>query len=175
MTKEQFLERYNSKRTTKTGLSKSISAAVQHNKIYRDVSNKERVAIRNYWGALLVQLSERFVQEKWNEKKYEVEITQLKAKMNNEFDGLIDFRISHAQKSLSVFFKHLWCLGKIPTPPQCPVDRIILTRAKAPYKQRSWGYVDDIETHREKYNLIRQAALKDGFDDVLKWELENFN
>lgn len=175
MTKDAFLKKYNPNRTIKTALSKSIGAAVQHNKIYLDVSVKDRAHIRKYWGELLVQLYERFVSENWDESIYEDEIINLKDDMNNKFNDSIDFRISHSQKSISVFFKHLWCLDKISTPPQCPVDRIILTRAKAPYKERSWGFVDDIQTHRYKYNLIRQAAIKDGFDDVVKWELENFN
>lgn len=174
MTKDDFLKEYNPNRTVETALSESIGAAVKRNKIYLDVNLKDRKEIRKHWQNLLIQLYERFVNEKWDESIYEDEIIKLKDNMNNKFNDSIDFRISHSQKSISVFFKHLWCLDKISTPPQCPVDRIILTRAKAPYNERSWGLVNDIQTHRYKYNLIRQAAIKEGFDDVLKWELENF-
>ena len=174
MTQEEFLNRYNQSRTIEEALSKSISAAVQHNRLYINVPHNERVPIRDFWSNSLRQLSSRYVDENWLEPNYEYEIIELKRLVNDEFGELIDFRISHSQKSLSVFFKHLWCLGEIPIPPQCPVDRIILTRANAPHNERSWGFIDDIETHRERYNIIRQASVNDGFDNVSIWELENF-
>lgn len=175
MTKDDFLNRYNLNRTKDMALSKAISAAVQHNKLYNGVEKKGRKAIRLHWSNLLIELSDRYALENWNEDKYEEEIVRLKEAMNAEFTASIDFRISHSQKSISVFFKHLWCLDLLPQPPQCPVDRIILTRANAPYAQRSWGYVNDLEAHREKYNLIREKASIDGFENVVQWELENFN
>ena len=42
------------------------------------------------------------------------------------------FRVSHAQKSLSLLLKHAWCHGLMDEPPSCPVDRLILTAADAP-------------------------------------------
>ena len=174
MTKAEFLNRYNSTRTTEEALSKSISAAVQHNTLYNDVKLGDRKPIRDFWSSSLLLLLDRFNQEKWNENQYENEIIELKKLMNHEFRELINFRISHSQKSLSVFFKHMWCLGTHPIPPQCPVDRIILTRAQAPNNQRSWGFIDDIEMHRDRYALIRNASIADGYDNVSIWELENF-
>jgi hypothetical protein len=174
MTQEDFLNRYNQSRTIKEALSKSISAAVQHNKLYNNLSNKERERVRDFWSVSLLKLSCRYVKEIWNEHQYEDEIIKLKNIMNDNFVRLIDFRISHSQKSISIFFKHMWCLGDLPIPPQCPVDRIILTRANAPYNERKWGFVNDIETHRKRYNILRLASIEDGFDNVSIWELENF-
>ena len=174
MTQKEFLNRYNQSRTIEEALSKSISASVQHNRLYNNVLHNERVPIRDFWSKSLIELSNRYAEENWLELEYESEIIELKRLMNDEFGELIDFRISHSQKSLSVFFKHLWCLGEIPIPPQCPVDRIILTRANAPHNERSWGFINNIETHRERYDIIRQAAVADGFDNVSIWELENF-
>jgi PIN domain nuclease of toxin-antitoxin system len=175
MTKDDFLVRYNLSRTIDEALSKAISASVQHNRLYNNATNNSRAKIRAEWSKLLISISKRYCEENWNEDLYELEILHLKESMNLRFTNLINFRVSHSQKSISVFFKHLWCLDKIPVPPKCPVDRIILTRANAPYNQRSWGYIDDIETHRERYHFIREAAIRDGFDNVSQWELENFN
>ena len=175
MTKEKFLERYNKSKSQEEALSKSISAAVQHNKIYNDVDSKDRIIIREYWSSQLVDLAERYKVECWSDDSYEQEVQGLKEKMKARFPEIIDFRISHAQKSLSVFLKHMWCLGLAPTPPQCPVDRIILTNAKAPYNKRSWGYVDSITEHKVLYDIIKQAAYQSGYTDVALWELENFN
>jgi len=103
MTKAEFLNSYNSTRTTEEALSKSISAAVQHNTLYNDVKLGDRKPIRDFWSSSLLLLLDRFNQEKWNEYQYENEIIELKKLMNHEFRELINFRISHSQKSLSVF------------------------------------------------------------------------
>jgi hypothetical protein len=175
MNKEQFLDKYNKSRTINEALSRSIRAAVQHNKLYNIDSTSSRELIREFWSDSLIEISKRFVLENWNEDYYEKEIIGLKKVMNDKYGQNIDFRISHSQKSIGVFFKHLWCLGDIPTPPQCPIDRIILTKAKAPIYHRSWGAVNDIETHRLKYAFIKQKALSDGYNNVSLWELEHFN
>lgn len=174
MTQEGFLNRYNQSRTIEEALSKSIRAAVQRNRLYNNVPNEKRLHIRDIWSKSLLQMSSRYLIENWSEPQYEEVIIELKSLMNDNFGELIDFRISHSQKSLSVFFKHLWCLGDFPIPPQCPVDRIILTRANAPHNERSWCFIDDIETHRIRYDIIMQASIADGFDNVSIWELENF-
>jgi hypothetical protein len=70
------------------------------------------------------------------------------------------FRISHAQKSISVFLKHLWCMDIIPQPPQCPVDRMILERAGRRYPDTKWGYVNTIEEHMKKIKHLQDAASK---------------
>jgi hypothetical protein len=175
MTKEEFLNRYNQSRSIEEALKKSIAASVQHNKLYINVFKSERQIIRNKWSTLLVDLYQRFLDEEWDVPTYENEIIELKRKMNHFFDCKIHFRISHSQKSISVFFKHLWCLDIIPTPPQCPVDRIISSRARAPHNQRKWGFIDNIKLHRERYNLIKQVSIIDGYINVSEWELENFN
>ncbi len=118
---------------------------------------------------------ERYIINSWDENAHEKEIIKLKYSMNTEFGQLVDFRISHSQKSIGVFFKHLWCLEQISDTPQCPVDRKILTKADAPIYERSWGYVNDVETHRRKYQLIKQKSITDGFNNISQWELENFD
>jgi hypothetical protein len=174
MPRIEFLDRYNRSRTVEEALSKSISAAVQHNRLYENASNYERFGVRSFWKSKLLVLSNEFREHNWHEDAYEVEILKLKQAMNEEFRSSVDFRISHAQKSLGVFFKHLWCMDLLPLPPQCPVDRIILTRANAPYNQRSWGFVNDIHIHREKYAILRTAARIAGFQSVPEWELFHF-
>ena len=65
-------------------------------------------------------------------------------------------------------------MGEISSPPQCPVDRIILTKISAPIKDRSWGYVDTIEEHNRKYEMIKIFARSLGFDNESEWELVAF-
>ena len=174
MTKEDFLNKYNKPRTIEKALNESINAAIKRNPFYNNVSHEEKKHIKDVWKEWLKTSAKKFAEEKWDEKKYEEEIENLKLYMKEKFGLLINFRISHAQKSIGVFFKHLWCLEKIPTPPQCPVDRVILTKAGANYNERSWGKVDTIDQHRKKYSFIKKAANKAGFEHASEWELINF-
>ncbi|GAP68288.1 hypothetical protein BA6E_102288 [Bacteroidales bacterium 6E] len=171
---EDFLYKYNKSRTIEEALKKSIGAAVKRNVLYEKSQLANRLQVRNIWKQELCMLFHDYNQNHWDEMRYEFEIESLKCVMNSSFPGLIDFRISHSQKSIGVFFKHLWCLGKIPTPPQCPVDRKILTYANAPSNERSWGFVDDLNSHRHKYSYIRNAAANEGFEVVPEWELCSF-
>ncbi|MDE8740904.1 hypothetical protein PZA20_03625 [Pectobacterium polaris] len=38
------------------------------------------------------------------------------------------YKFGVAQKLLNLLLKYLWCLGHIPEPPHCPVDRLILEK-----------------------------------------------
>ena len=87
--------------------------------------------------------------------------------------GLADgFRISHSQKSLSIFSKHLWCLNLIDEPVFCAVDAIILGKTDAPSNIK-WTKISTIEAHRESYKYIETKASKSGLSIAL-WELSEF-
>jgi hypothetical protein len=177
MTKEEFINKHNPSKTIKKSLSASISASVQHNKLYKSplISNNIKKQVRDFWSSKLILIKEKYVENNWGSDKHNEIIIDLKNEMNKEFENLIDFRISHSQKSISVFFKHLWCLGLINTPPQCPVDRIILTRINLPINERKWGYIDDIEIHKNKIEKIKKTSQKEGYVNISEWELDNFN
>jgi len=84
------------------------------------------------------------------------------------------FRVSHAQKSLSLIAKHAWINGVIPMPPISVIDRIILNRASTITGRgwiRPWTHVNDIEEWQAHFDLILQAA---GKMPVAAWELIQF-
>jgi hypothetical protein len=169
--KENFLRLYNEEKSINKALEESIYAAVRRNKLYLTNDPKQRKLVRNFWSEQLINLSNSHKNNIWDEDCCEREIENLKKNMNDKFGDEIDFRISHSQKSISVFFKHLWCLDIISIPPQCPVDRIILTKANAPINERSWGIVNNIETHRKKIDYLKRAANTAGFKNIAEWEL----
>ena len=170
---DRFLKRYNPDKTNKVALSKAISAAAQHNKLYNTHDLSRRKEIRGFWAERLEELADKQRARKLTSQNYLDEVLRLKEIMNTQFND-IEFRISHSQKSISVYFKHLWCMGEISSPPQCPVDRIILTKIGAPVKDRSWGYVDTIEEHNRKYEMIIIFVRSQGFDNESEWELVAF-
>lgn len=182
--KALFLEKYNTKRSVGIALSSAIKAAVQHNSLYaKNVNEQTRISVRNAWREQLNLLVEDYKNAR-SESEYEKDIEELKKFMNNNFSNVFSqhphpifhtdagFRISHAQKSISVFLKHLWCMGKIEMPPQCPVDSIVLRKANYRYPNTKWGYINSIETHHLKIELLKTAA---NGNPLAEWELSIFN
>jgi hypothetical protein len=73
---------------------------------------------------------------------------------------LVAYRVAHAQKSLSLVLKHLWCHQKLPQgtePPGCPIDRIILDRAKRGHGI-TWTTISTMEGYRSALGLVKAAA-----------------
>jgi hypothetical protein len=180
--KKQFLERYNKSGTVEEALRKAISAAVQHNSLYSEgVSNETRSDIRGYWSEQLVDIAQN--RPAATKAVYEFQILELQNRMTVRFPtknyfspikpGILDgLRISHSQKSLSIFSKHLWCLNLIAEPVFCAVDAIILGKTNAPTHIK-WTKISTIEAHRKSYEFIEDEASKSGMT-IAQWELASF-
>ncbi|MDA7516968.1 hypothetical protein N8499_01875 [Akkermansiaceae bacterium] len=54
-----------------------------------------------------------------------------------------------------------WCIDEVDTPPQCPVDRVVLELAGLKYDKAKWGYVNSIEEHRRKIDQLISAKNND--------------
>jgi len=104
----------------------AILAAIQKGRLYTlNVSNERRIQIREQWGKLLVSLGSKYTIAQQNADTFKKDIEVLKNLMNikenmscfqnsHQNDGFeAGFRLSHAQKSLSVYLKHLWCRGEL--------------------------------------------------------------
>jgi hypothetical protein len=84
------------------------------------------------------------------------------------------FRISHAQRSLGLVLKHFWCLGLVPMPPECPVDRPVLVASRAGELNSKWTDVNSIVSHEVKMEFIAAAAANEGLE-IAEWELKVVN
>ena len=184
--KDNFLNKYNSDRTLDKALSEGIAAAVRHNSLYRkNLSPERKKAVRREWKTYLEGLVACY-KTRQTIGTYEKDILNLWDIMNSRFsDAFLSmphakyntdpgFRISHAQKSISVFLKHLWCMGIVATPPQCPVDSIILALAGARYPDTKWGYVNSLNEHRIKIRILNQDRMRCGDITLAEWELRKF-
>jgi len=183
--KDAFLIKYNPTRTRTKALSSGITASVQHNSLYRkNVEQDLKDAVLCEWRSYLGALVERYKEPQCVEV-YEQDIENLKKVMNDKFSEAFlskphkryktdpGFRLSHAQKSISVFLKHLWCMGEVACPPQCPVDRSILEVAGKRYPDTKWGYVNSIEEHRQKVGFLEKAMVQLS-EPLAEWELKKF-
>lgn len=183
--KRQFLTRYNKSLSVSEAAQSAIKAAVQHNSLYNKTAPLyQREMVRSEWRDFLFSLEVRYHQPK-NGKNLEDDILRLQKRMNERHQCIFrktphpkfktdpGFRISHAQKSISVFLKHLWCLGLIPEPPHCPVDRLILKEVGLKYPDTKWGYVNNIGTHRNHIKLLSNVAYCCSLS-LAEWELKEF-
>ncbi|MCB1203892.1 MAG: hypothetical protein KDN18_06510 [Verrucomicrobiae bacterium] len=183
--KDAFLDKYNPTRTQAKAVSRGIAASLQHNSLYRrGLALETKEAVKSEWRSYLNGLVDRYKKEQRVED-YERDIEKLKQIMNDKFSAAFfskpherfntdpGFRISHAQKSISVFLKHLWCMGDIACPPQCPVDAMILKKAGKRYPDTKWGYVNSIDEHRLKVSFL-EAAKNESTESLAEWELKKF-
>ena len=182
-----FLSKYNSKKCIDVACSMAIKAALGHNSLYDPkATNKQRNLVRIEWESHL-----KYILKKYKNiqvvKTYESDIEDLKSIMNSKFSHVFrsvphpkfatdpGFRISHAQKSISVFLKHAWCMGLVDNPPQCPVDRIILSSPGIKCGNPKWGYVNSIHEHRIKIKYLTDVSLGiHGLCSLAEWELVTF-
>lgn len=180
--KQLFLQRYNLDYSRKAAVSKAINASVQHNLLYApSTSYKDKESIRIYWGSCLEEIGDEF-KKNVNTQTFEFIVEQLKKGMNKKFGDLLNngspygsmFRVSHSQKSISVYIKHLWCMGIIGEPNICPIDRIILSATNAKkMKDINWGCVNSIKEHRRKFQYIVEESSRQNMS-VAVWELFQF-
>ncbi len=183
--KDAFLDKYNPTRSHAKAVSRGIAASVQHNSLYcRGLALETKEAVKTEWRSYLNGLVDRYQRDQ-SVEDYERDIEKLKQIMNEKFPAAFfskpherfntdpGFRISHSQKSISVFLKHLWCIGDIECPPQCPVDARILKKAGKRYPDTKWGYVNSIEEHRLKVGFL-EAAKSESTESLAEWELRKF-
>ena len=82
------------------------------------------------------------------------------------------YRIAHAQKSLSLVLKHMWCHGFLTDPPPvCVIDSIILRAAAARGAGThavTWTRVASLKAYREHLAICQRAA---GGHNIAIWEL----
>lgn len=178
----KFLIRFNPKSCNNVALKMALNGSMQHNKLYKDQLNEnKKEEIRVYWISEL----ETFAIKYKNTQQIEVfkeDILLLKKKINNSFSDNFNqeedpkdfnngFKLSHAQKSLSVYLKHLWCMGKIGIPPFPPIDRSILALAGFKNQYPSWTKVNDIEQFDVHLKCLMTAAKS---THISEWELSQF-
>ena len=179
---QAFLDKYNSSRDQNTALSKAWGAAVGRNLLYAKTipyQYRERQEVKSAWAKKVTTLAAY----PFTSAEYEAAFLALKNEMNAEFSQIFGarggFRVSHAQKGLAVYMKHLWCMGKIEMPPECPIDKVVLSNLAqdAKYKKfgtLAWTKIDDIETHQQILSAIRDQAAR-AQKSVAEWELSIFN
>lgn len=144
----------------------AINVSVSRNPTYSgSISYNDKHIIREYWKSLLLDFYNSNKPGNISRKDFFDYVCVIKEKMNSEYPSAFKcntkgydngFRLAHAQKSLSVFLKHLWCMGKMGEPPFCPIDGIILNNVLK--KKGAWTKLNDPETYKTYIRYIDSAV-----------------
>lgn len=200
--KESFLDTYNKNRSVEVALCSGYLAATRRINTYSEnVSCDKKITIIHFWKDKLEELGKKY-KKKQKEEQFFKDVMELRSMMNNKYPDEFNnrkcqnFRIAHAQKSLSVYLKHLWCMNLIDEPPVCPLDGSIIGKAwrnknlskeekhkiisqldknkqgRLLHTISAWGYID---TEKEYYKKLEILKIAKGESTLAQWELLNFN
>jgi hypothetical protein len=185
--KNDYLEKYNPTKSKGFAIKQAINAAVSRNLIYsknpqieKNKLKETKYDFKKDWENKLKDIYKCSLKNKFNEKNYVDELNKMSIYMNKKYKNILNtdqgFKISHAQKSISIYLKHMWCIDNLKMPIQCPIDREILKILK---KQKiikiipSWTKINTIEEHDKIINIIKKEKDKDkmNFKSISEWEL----
>ncbi len=133
--------------------------------------------IREFWINQLISIGGKY-RTKQSIETFISDIVNLKNSMNTEFPGRFnngkdgydnEFRIAQAQKSLSIFLKHMWCNNLITEiPPVCPIDGVMLKYCRC---FDSWTKVNSIDSYNAHLAIVENKKERDGFKSLAEWEV----
>ena len=84
------------------------------------------------------------------------------------------FRIGTTQKFVNLYLKYLWAGNKIPEPPHCPFDRIILVNKLC--IQAAWTQMDNIGEYKKWVDKVACLVAKNKqYSSIAEWELVEYN
>ncbi len=175
--KKKFIIKYH----IKTCVLSGINSSVCRSSAYSDkISKKQKKEFKDFWKEYLKDIIyPKYIQPQTLEE-YIKDIIEFQRIMNEKFYPYFQhknftddpgFRIAHAQKSISVFLKHLWCIDLIQEPPMCPIDRTVLREIG---ESSAWTKLNDINEYRRIVGIIKEQA-EQREESICEWELRVFS
>jgi hypothetical protein len=162
--------------TEQAALSNAIQAALQHNPTYiPNATDRDKSALRARWAQLLRDVAPQY-NRPVNDDVHVQNIRWISEILSSEFAAILKgsrFRIGASQKSLNLYLKFLWCLGRLHIPPpHCPIDRGVLQKAKI---DLAWTQMDSCEVYMQWVTALRAVAVASSYGALQRWELELWN
>ncbi|MFB3789581.1 MAG: hypothetical protein ACE15F_24760 [bacterium] len=154
--------------------SLTLMATVQRADVYTsDPDVKDRKAFRNALRSKLEQIAQGY-KKQVPEETHIRNIVNLSTSLTSAYAKVLKdgrFRIGTAQKALNLYLKYLWCLGKIPPPPHCPFDSLIIAKLPA-YKGPRWTALASEQEYRTLVSIAKDKAQR---TPLAVWELQIYN
>ena len=123
------------------------------------LNNEDHRDITNFLLSRLNEISEKYKYEQKLEQ-YITDTSFLICEMERMYSNrFIDgkFKLSHSQKTLSVYLKYRWCCGTNYTPPACPIDRNVLCRLGWPSCKIRWTKITEPQYNDVLSQLSKRA------------------
>jgi hypothetical protein len=150
-------------RTEASAMSNAISSALQRNKTYRDgCSDEKRGRFRTELARLIRSEAQRYGRPVSDVQHCEA-IRRISDAVSQWCgDSLVNGRLRYgtAQKAFNLYLKFLWRLGKVATPPHCPVDSIVLAEGgidgawtKCDSEDQYCGWIDRLKMRAKPLGL----------------------
>lgn len=152
-------------------LTSCMNAAIQRGKVYRPESNStERLNVRDCISSKLLNLLTQY-HRVVDHDLHCMNICDLSDFVSQRHSRVLvggRFRIGNAQKALNLLLKYLWTLDRIPEPPHCPFDAIVIQQIPS-HRNVRWTQLDNIDD----YSILVTEANKIAHPRSLSmWELE---
>ena len=136
----------------------SVNCAVNTRRglgVYCDTNPKLREKFRNTWKYLLYTKTGRY-ENSVSDEFHNSRIKRMCALLSHQHQDILHkgkMRVGVLQKGLNLYLKCLWCLRENSWPPHCPLDSVILKKAKLP--KAKWTYLNCITKYQK---WIKQCA-----------------
>ena len=162
----------NMKFLIKLALSDTLCSSLQRAKIYVDgVTDNQKQQFKETFKTKLSRIEPAYAKTVDDETHVQ-KIQSFATSLSQQFQDM--FRDQHvkigvAQKGVNLFLKYLWSLDRIPEPPHCPIDAIVLRAIRYDAK---WTQLDSVEIYTNIIDACRQTA---GTQSLSQWELELWN
>jgi hypothetical protein len=149
----------------------TLAGTAQRGKLYRPESTTaERNTFRLALRRSLENLAQQY-RDAISDDHHFANVENLSDTLSREPNALNGsrFRIGSAQKALNLYLKMLWCFDRIPAPPHCPFDRIVLSHV--PDCERiKWTELDSPSEYRRIVSCARSVAG----GSLAEWELRSY-
>ena len=150
------------------------SASVQRTRVYRTGLTERdrsrfREAVVQFLMANVLPLYAVPIEEARHVEQIEA-LTSYANKIGAGVVGDAGYRFGFAQKLLNLALKYDWCLGRIPEPPHCPIDRIVISKTSLRGKL-NWTAIADRSQYQRAIEAVRYEADAAKMS-IAAWELD---
>ena len=155
--------------------SMTLAATVQRASIYiKGAIEEDKSIFRRDFQIALELLSQQYREEHVPDSVHCENIEMLAKNLSAKHGGVLTnsrFRIGSAQKAVNLYLKYMWCLGRLPMPPHCPIDAVVLSHVPNCSAVR-WTKIDTVTEYVE---IIEKVKVIAGDASLSEWELLLYN
>jgi hypothetical protein len=154
----------------------TLAATAQRSNMYAaELTEVERKPVQRTLRFVLEEICAAYVTPV-DDLQHVLNIGMVAQTLSNEHGALLKagrMKFGHAQKALNLHLKYLWCSERIPMPPHCPLDSIILKKIPG-FTQIRWTQLDSSKKYEE---IISAAKCKASLQNLSlpEWELIEYN